>query len=165
MPRFARLCGGRRVMSVSRKRIVPERIGSRPRMLSMIVVRPAPLRPTRQTTSSLFTASETPRRICACPRYVVMPSSSSSTASHELRNAEKDARHGFVGADRVGRAVGEKGAFVHHHDAIRIAKDDIHVVLDHDGCDRTRAYHRGYRIHDLRLLGAADPARRLVEEQ
>jgi hypothetical protein len=62
MPRLARRCGGNEVISSLRKRISPERIGSKPVMLSMIVVRPAPLRPTSATASSAPTSIDTPRR-------------------------------------------------------------------------------------------------------
>jgi len=42
--------------------ILPERTGKRPMMLSMVVVFPAPFRPTRQTASPAFTVNETPWR-------------------------------------------------------------------------------------------------------
>ncbi len=55
-------------MSVPWKVILPERIGRRPMMVSMVVVFPAPLRPTRTTDSASETRRETCRRIWAWPR-------------------------------------------------------------------------------------------------
>src|SRR5437588_1963049 len=134
MPRCARRCGGSAVMSSPRNWMRPERIGNSPVMLSMIVVRPAPLRPISATTSSLSTVIDTSRRTCAGPRNVLMSLSSSSTARpllHE-RCAEQDAGDILVGADLVGRAIGEERAFMHHDDAVGIAEHDVHVVLDDD---------------------------------
>src|ERR671924_483221 len=135
MPRLARLCGGNLVMSSPWKRIRPDRTGSRPVMLSMMVVRPAPLRPTSDTTSFSPTVSDTPCRMCAGPRKVLMASTSSSTlaSSSRQRHAEQDVGDILVRLDLVRRSVGEQPAFVHHHDAIGVAEHDVHVVLDDDG--------------------------------
>src|SRR5947209_4356744 len=170
MPRLARLYGASLVMSSPRKRISPERTGSRPVMLSMMVVRPAPLRPTSETTSPSPTLNVTPRRMCAGPRKVLMASTSSSTRlsfaiSGRQRRAEKDVGDVLVRLDLFRRPVGEESAFVHHHDAVRVAEHHVHVVLDDNGGHRTRAHDRGYGIHDLRLLARAHPARRLVEKE
>src|SRR5712664_1622123 len=131
MPRLARRCGGNEVISSSRKRIWPERTGSRPVTLSMMVVRPAPLRPTKATTSSASTLIETPRRMWAGPRQVLMSSTSSSTgfsSSGGQRSAEQDAGDILVGADLIGRAVGEERPLMHHHDAVGIAEYHVHIV-------------------------------------
>src|SRR5215472_13291866 len=170
MPRLARLCGGSRVMSSPRKPIRPERTGRRPVMLSMMVVRPAPLRPTSETTSPSPTLNVTPRRMCAGPRKVLMASTSSSTClsfaiSGRQRRAEKDVGDVLVRPDLFRRPVGEESAFMHHHNAVRVAEHHVHVVLDDNGRHRTRAHDRGHGIHDLRLLARAHPARRLVEKE
>ena len=68
MPSRARRNGANPPMSFPWKVIFPERMGSRPMMVSMVVVFPAPLRPTRATDSRSPTESETCRRIWACPR-------------------------------------------------------------------------------------------------
>src|SRR5690349_7568893 len=125
-------------MSSSRKRIWPERTGKSPVMLSMIVVRLAPLRPTRATTSSASTAIETPRRIWAGPRKVLMASTSSSiggVGSSAQRCAEQDAGNVVVGADLVRGAIGKKGALMHHDNTVRVAEHDVHIVFDHDRGD------------------------------
>src|SRR4030081_408127 len=170
MPHLARRCGGMRVMSWPWKRISPDRTGSRPMMLSMMVVRPAPLRPTRETTSPSSTVSDTPCRMCAGPRKVLMASTSSSTwcsfvPSSRQRYAEKDVGDVLVHLDLFRRPVGEESAFMHHHDAVGVAEHDVHVVLDDDGRHRSGAHHRGYGIHDLALVAGADPAGRLVEKE
>src|SRR6266545_3512506 len=77
MPSRARLYGGSPLMSTPWKVILPDRRGRSPMMLSMVVVFPAPLRPTRQTDSFSPTEKETWRRICAWPRYVLIDSTSS----------------------------------------------------------------------------------------
>src|ERR671922_49475 len=170
MPRLARLCGGNLVMSSPWKRIRPERTGSRPVMLSMMVVRPAPLRPTSETTSPSLTSSVTPRRMCAGPRKVFMASTSSSTClpfavSSRERRAEKDIGDVLVRLDRFRRSVGEESAFVHHHDAVRVPEHHVHVVLDDDGSHRAGTHDRGHGIHDLRLVARAHPAGRFVEKE
>src|SRR5207253_848556 len=63
-PSRARRYGGSALMSFPWNVIFPARNGSRPMMLSMVVVLPAPLRPTRTTDSLSPTSSETCRRIC-----------------------------------------------------------------------------------------------------
>src|SRR5712691_4058748 len=170
MPHLARRCGGRRVMSWPRKRIWPECTGRRPVMLSMMVVRPAPLRPTRDTTSPSSTVSDTPCKMCAGPRKVLMASTSSNTwcsfaLSSRQRHAEKNVGDVLVHLDLFRRPVGEKPAFMHHHDAVGVAEHDVHVVLDDNGRHRSGAHDRGHGIHDLRLVARAHPARRLVEKE
>src|SRR6516162_9640282 len=169
MPHFARRCGGRRLMSRPRNVILPERMGNSPVMLSMMVVRPAPLRPTSDTTSFSATVSDTSCRMWAGPRKVLMRSSSSSTsailASGRQRGAEQDAGDLVVRPDLRGRAIGEKSSLVHHHDAVRVAEYDVHVVLDDHCGHRAGAHHRGDGIHDLALVARAHAARGLIQKQ
>ena len=56
-------CGGRPSSSSPRKRTEPPEARRRPITASMVVVLPAPLRPSRQTSSPCPTESDTPRRI------------------------------------------------------------------------------------------------------
>src|SRR6266567_1317929 len=139
-------------------------------MLSIMVVRPAPLRPTSETTSPSSTLNVTPRRICAGPRKVFMASTSSSTClsfaiSGRKRHAEKDIGDVVVRPDLFRRPVGEESAFVHHDDAVRVAEHHVHVVLDDNRRHGAGAHDRRHGIHDLRLLARANPARRLVEKE
>src|SRR5215470_4442523 len=125
MPSRARRCGGSLLMSLPWKVIFPERKGRRPMMLSMVVVLPAPLRPTSTTDSFAPTESDTCRRMRAWPRYVSMAASSS------MGGPEDGVLHRLVVADLFRLSAGEDLPLVHHHDAVRVAEDDVHVVLDH----------------------------------
>jgi hypothetical protein len=78
IPSRARSCVGSRVMSRPWRTIRPTRTVRRPMALSIVVVLPAPFRPTRQTASLAPTLRETPWRTCAGPRCVWTPSSSSA---------------------------------------------------------------------------------------
>src|SRR5262249_41924797 len=138
MPSLARAWAGSRVMSRPPKVIVPARAGRSPMIVSMVVVLPAPLRPTRQTASASPTRRETARSTCAGPRKVSRPLISSMLGLD--RRADEGGRHRVVAADLVGGAVGEDGALVHGHDAVGIAEDHVHVVLDDHGRDAARAH-------------------------
>src|SRR5262252_4312732 len=81
------------------------------------------------------------------------------------RCTEQNIGNVLVGANLVGRAVGEERSLVHHHDTVGIAEDDVHVVFNHHGGDHPSPNHRGYGIHDLRLLMSTHTAGWLVEEQ
>src|SRR5690606_7425642 len=170
MPRRARSCGGIPVRLSPSNVILPPCSGRKPMMLSIVVVFPAPLRPTRQTTSLAPTLSETLWRICAGPRNVSI-ASTSSTASVLSREcigaggAQKNHRDLVVVSDLVRRALGQNGSLRHHHNAIGIFEDDIHIVLDDHRGDTLAADDRGDGVHDLALVARADPARRLIEEQ
>src|SRR2546423_930992 len=138
--------------------IFPARNGSRPMMLSMVVVLPAPLRPTRTTDSLSPTSSETCRRICARPRYVLMACSSS------MGGPEHCVLHRLVAADLLGVAAGKNQALVHDHDPVGVLEDDVHVVLDDHGGDPLRPDDRADHVHDRRLLDRAAATGRLVQE-
>src|SRR5712691_1728154 len=129
MPSRARWCGGSPPIWRPWKPIFPERTGSSPMMLSMVVVFPAPFRPTRHTDSLLPTLSETRRRTCAGPRQVSMASISS------MRGPEQVRRDCLVLPDLVGRAARQDRALVHRHDPVRVLEDDVHVVLGPDRGD------------------------------
>src|SRR3989442_2082741 len=113
-------------------------------MLSMVVVLPAPLRPTRQTTSCSPTLNETPCRMCAGPRKAWM----FFTSSMSNVRPEQILGHVAVLADLPGRAVGEKPAFMHHDDAIGAFEHHVHVVFDDDRRDPAAPHHCRHRVHD-----------------
>src|SRR5438094_9008129 len=159
MPSRARRYGGIVLMSWPWKVILPERSGSRPMMLSMVVVLPAPLRPTSTTDSLSPTSSESCRRIWARPRYVLMDRSSS------MGGPEHRVLHRFVAADLLRAATGEDHALVHDHDAVGVLEDDVHVVLDDHRGDPVRPDDGADHVHDRRLLSRADAAGRLVEDE
>src|SRR6267142_6654768 len=125
MPQSARSCVGRRVMSAPLNVTVPLRTGSSPMMLSMVVVFPAPLRPTRHTVSASPIESRTSRSTWAGPRNVLRRSTSSMAVG-----PQHVGRDLLVVADLVGRPVGQDRALMHGDDARAVGEDDIHVVLD-----------------------------------
>src|SRR5712692_188807 len=112
-------------MSFPLKMTVPLRTGSSPMMLSMVVVLPAPLRPTRTTDSASPTLSETPLRTCAGPRKVLIRSTSSMAIG-----SQQVGRDLLVVPDLIRGTVGENRALVHGDDARAVLEDHVHVVLD-----------------------------------
>src|SRR5262249_52350924 len=81
------------------------------------------------------------------------------------RNTEENIGDVLVRLDFLRRPVGEERTFMHHHNAIRITKNHIHVVLDDYGSHRAGAHYLGHSVHDLRLVARAHAARRFVEKQ
>src|SRR5262249_52063955 len=165
MPLRARWWVGRREMSRPFRVTVPLRMGRRPMMLSMVVVFPAPLRPTRHTDSPSWTAREMSSSTWAGPRKVLTREGSSTASLPVGLLPEEVGRHLLVAPDLVGRAVGEDAALVHGDDARAVREHHVHVVLDDHRGDAARADHRGDDVHDGRLLAGAHPAGRLVEEE
>src|SRR2546430_17339747 len=90
--------------------ILPLRTGNSPMMLSIVVVLPAPLRPTSTTASPSRTLSDTPLRTCADPRKALIRSSSSM-----VLRSQKICGDQFVVSDLVGRTAGHEPALVHAH--------------------------------------------------
>src|SRR5215472_6834095 len=147
-------------MSRPLKVTVPLRTGKSPMMLSMVVLFPAPLRPTSTTDSASRTVSDTPLRTWAGPRKVLIRSSSSM-----VLGAEEIGGDLLVVPDLVRSAVGQDRAMVHGDDPGAVLEDHVHVVLDDDGRDPSRSHHLRDDVHDRRLLTSADTARGLVEEE
>src|SRR4029450_7840747 len=147
-------------MSRPPKMTRPLRTARRPMMLSMVVVLPAPLRPTRQTDSRSATAIERLRSTWAGPRKT-FSRSSSSIRSGRL-GPEQVGGDLRVVADLVGGAVGQDRALVHGHDPRTVREHHVHVVLhDHRG-EAAGGDDLTDDVHDRGLLARADPARRLV---
>src|SRR4029453_12474201 len=95
-----------------------------------VVVLPAPLRPTRQMASRSPALSVTPLRIWLASMNTSTPRRSSTGAPHH------GGHHVVVGLQLGRRAVGQHAALVQGHDAVGVAEDDVHVVLDlDDGAD------------------------------
>src|ERR1700687_1855887 len=139
-------------------------------MVSIVVVLPAPLRPTRTTDSPPVTRRDTPRSTWTWPRYVSMRSTSSMPGA-PIRSLTRRGRSNERGSYRVvptdlfRGSVREDRALVHDDDALGIAEHDVHVVLDDDDGYTSGAYDRADDIHDRCLLSRRHTARRLVEEE
>src|SRR5438132_9850875 len=168
MPSPARTCVGSRVISRPCKVMCPDRTGSNPMMLSMVVVLPAPLRPTRHTTSRSCTTSESPckmwagpRKVCTCTSSSIRQAPSATTPSGSLcrRCAQQRGCHGRVSTDVSRGAIGENSALVHHDNTIRVGKDHVHIMFDNHGGDVPRSDYGGNRIHDATLVAGAHPTR------
>ena len=139
-------------------------------MLSIVVVLPAPLRPTRQTTSSLDAQRHAVEDVGGAAIGVdgVHLEHGRHSLSREgvgTGGAEQDHRDLVVPSDLVRRSLSEHGALMHRNDAVGVSEHNIHVVLDDHGRDAFAAHDGGNRVHDLALVPRADPARRLVEEE
>ena len=73
--------------------------------------------------------------------------------------------HRGIGEERIGRHVGQYGALLQRDDPVRIALDQIHVVLDlHDGADASRLRRGDQHFHDGMLVAGGDAAGRLVQQ-
>src|SRR6266481_2490654 len=120
-------------MSRPFKVTVPLLMGRSPMMLSMVVVFPAPLRPTRHTVSASPTLSPRSRSTWAGPRKVMRPWTSSMAVRPQHVGGDL-----LVVADLVGCPVGGDGALVHGHDARAVGEHHVHLVLDDDGGDSLR---------------------------
>src|SRR5262245_51487938 len=132
-----------------------------------VVVLPAPLRPTRQTTSRSPTSSVTPRKIWLASMKTSAPDTLSIRGSSGSLRASSD--HGVddapVGPDLGRRGVGQDAPLVEGHDAVRVGEDDVHVVLDlDDGLQPDPLRGGDQDLHDRRLVARADAAGRLVEQ-
>src|SRR5712664_2615462 len=148
-------------------------------MLRNVVVFPAPLRPTRQTSSPAATDRLMPLRMRLpsistfrldklsitttfskpCSNSCSNPCSSSWARSHHGRY------HGWVGEEGVGWHVGEKNACLQRDDAMRIPLNEVHVVLDLDDSAHARRPGGGdENFHDGMLVTARNAAGRLVQQ-
>ena len=67
MPSLAIWCGAQFTVSWPSITTEPVRLPTKPMMDLTVVVRPAPLRPSRVTTSPWFTVNSTPWRMCDSP--------------------------------------------------------------------------------------------------
>src|SRR5258705_3795351 len=156
----------RRWISSSRNRMRPARGRRYPMMARRVVDLPAPLRPTRQTTSRSFPSSETGRRMWLDWMKTSMASTLSPGASRSSRTAAD--HHVYdprVGADRGGGRVGQHPTLVEGDDPVRVAEHDVHVVLDLD--DGLQAHSPGRAdqgLHYRVLVPGAHPPGRLVQQ-
>src|SRR5438445_7024337 len=99
----------------------------------MVVVLPAPYRPTRTNDSASPTFSDTPLRTWAGPRNVLIRSTSSMALGSQEIGGDL-----LVVPDLIRGAVSQDGALVHGDDPGAVPKDHVHVVLDDDSGESPR---------------------------
>src|SRR6266536_5167821 len=128
-------------------------------IVRMVVVLPAPLRPSSTVTASGRIRSDTPCKMWCWPMWVWRSSTSRMLVSINLaRTGHAAAEVGRLDlevlADRLGRAVGDQAAVLEHRD--RVGQRHHHVDLVLDEQDRLVA-------PGLDALDEADDGRHLFE--
>src|SRR5215510_4833524 len=124
MPSLAISNGRRPVMSCPARLIEPERAERCPMMVRKVVDLPAPLRPTRQTSSPAPTSIVTRRRI-SLPSMSTLRSLMASIGAYAFAHDRGDDMR--IGKKRTGRQVGKHLAFSQRDDALRIGGDQVHI--------------------------------------
>src|SRR5712691_10830830 len=116
-------------MSLRSNSIEPAAGLRKPMMVRKLVVLPAPLRPTRQTSSPALTSNDTPRNT-GLPWMSTARSRTCSTSLVSPPLADHCLDQPRLGKEIGGRQVGQHLAFRQGDDAMRIGRHQIHVVLD-----------------------------------
>src|SRR5712664_4801253 len=129
MPRRATLLEARPIVSASRNRIEPCRRPTMPMIAFMVVVLPAPLRPSSVTTSPSRTSNSMPCRMCDSPyhafRFFTERRSSGIARSEVRLHHLRILRHALV------VPFGEDFAALQDGDGVGKRGYDGKVVLDH----------------------------------
>src|SRR3989442_274551 len=158
MPSATRRCVGMAASAAPSNCIAPSRCASRPMMVRISVVLPAPLRPIRPANSPAPTSMLTLRRIAMGPIDTEMLSSRS------MRLLADHITPYLLGCQYFhGRPVGDDPALVERDHPAGIARHDLHVVLDEQHRDALPAHRVHHEVHDLELFVGGDAAGRLVE--
>src|SRR5437762_1548477 len=171
MPSRATLCVAIAMVSLPWTLIDPLRLPVRPMIARIVLVRPAPLRPSSVTTSPSSTWKFTPCSTCDSPYQACRSLTSSKRlfAAISMRSGEFDIRAAHVGLDHrrvlrnlLVRPFGERRAALQHRDRVGDARDHAHVVLDH----QDRAVGRDLLDQLSNTVDVFEPhaLRRLVEQ-
>src|SRR3954469_22862025 len=98
----------------------------------IVVVLPAPLRPSSVTTSPARTSNVTPCSTWDSPYQACSPSTARRGAClSAMADPEIGFAHAGIGGDRVIVAFGQDAPARQHRDAVREIGDDAEIVLDH----------------------------------
>src|SRR5262252_2487975 len=99
----------------------------------IVVVLPAPLRPSSVTTSPGSTSNVAPCSTWDSPYQACSPSTASSGAAlgSSMAGSEIGFAHTRMGRDRVVVALGHHAPAREHGDAVRQVRDHAQIVLDH----------------------------------
>src|SRR3954471_8513597 len=156
MPARAIWFGIRLIISAPRNFTWPSRRGTRTMIDFIVVVLPAPLRPSRVTTSPSRTSKSTPCRMWLSPYHAFRPWISSIDSPQVGGDDFGILRHGGVVAFRQHLAAGQ------HGDPVAQAFHDGQVVLDHqDGAAGPDARDQ---LHDPVNIAMRHARRRLVQQ-
>src|SRR5262245_10135323 len=135
MPRRAMSLEARAISSMPLYRTEPLRLLTIPMMDFIVVVLPAPLRPSSVTTSPENTSKSTPCRMCDSPYQACRPPTVRSGAPRP-GSAMADPQVGFldggIGRHRLVVAFRQDAAARQHRDAVGQVGDDAEIVLDHE---------------------------------
>src|SRR6187402_605558 len=123
--------------------MAPVVFGISPMMERIVVVLPAPLRPTRATTSPCATEIDTPCSVWLAP-YQALRSLVSSIA---IVLSQIDATDLGVRLDVIRRAVGDQPPVMQHQDAVAEAENHLHLVFDQeDGALRCQLLQQRHHL-------------------
>src|SRR4051794_18599742 len=134
---------GRPIVSTPSNTIEPWRLPSTPMIDFMVVVLPAPLRPSRVTTSPGKTSKLIPCRTCDSPYHALRSRTASSGAAAAFGTGAAASALSGMGDSDVGLddarllrhgsvvAFGQDLAARQHRDPLGQPLDDRQVVLDH----------------------------------
>src|SRR5687767_8306744 len=153
MPSETRRCVGMLASGAPSNSRAPSCWPSSPMMVRISVVLPAPLRPMRPANWPAPTCRRTLRRMPTGPMETETPSSLSMR-----RLANYVAPHFGRVQHLHRRAVGDDAAVVERDHTPRIARHDVHVVLDEEHRDALPAQRGHHEIHDAELLVGGDAA-------
>src|SRR5712691_3551481 len=134
MPALAMRLDGRAMSSSPPRATEPRRWPTIPMIARNVVVLPAPLRPSRVTTSPSATVKSMPCRMCDSPYQALRPLTRSSSAE-ETGSGMAGPQIGFddlgIAGDGGVVAFGENAPAGQHRDGLRQIRDHRKVVLDH----------------------------------
>src|SRR6202795_5235890 len=164
MPSRAISYGGSPWMARPSRRTAPCRGWSTPMMVRIVVVLPAPFRPSSTVTASSRTRRDTPCRMWCWP-ISVWTSSTSSRAAGMRRASVVRRLDGGIGAHRLRRPVGDEPAVLEHGDRVRQRHHHVDLVLDEQDGLVAPGLDALDEADDGRHLLERHARRRLVEEQ
>src|SRR5436189_4438196 len=131
MPSRAIACGGIPIASTPLTRTEPARRPTSPSTDFSVDVRPAPLRPRSVTTSPLRTLRSTPCSTCDSPYHAFRPLISSTAPFSAMAGTHVRFLDLGILRNFGVRSFGEDCAALQDRDPVGNARDDAHVVLDH----------------------------------
>src|SRR5260370_22171208 len=167
MPRRAMRLEARPTSSLSPKTTEPCRCGTIPMIARKVVVLPAPLRPSRVTTSPWPTANLIPCRMWDSPYQACNSSTPSSccavTAASGMPSPQIRLHDVGVLRDSVVIALGKDAAAGQHCDDVGEIGHHRQIMLDHQ--DRTVGCHLADQRRDQSDILLSETDHRFVEQQ